>query len=120
MKLILLLAVLLSSTCFANSADYVCEKWSYRVEFFLIRTRSSSITVTNINHWHIVSQSYAYHIEDKADKTIFHYTGDAGGKLDLTFKKQDTLDLPKTLNVWINTMADGFPFHENLDCTRLN
>ena len=118
MKILFVLMMFASSFCFAASADYSCQIRNYRVDFFLIRTTSSTIWLQDQNSYEMISQGFVSWIEDKGAKTIFHYRGSAGGKLDLIFQTQDTLNFPQQMYVWIDTTANGFTLWDRMLCSK--
>ena len=120
MKLLIIILMFLSSVCFAASADYTCQVRNYRVDFFLIRTSSSTVSLYNQRTYHMESQGFVNWIEDKGTKTIFHYSGSGVGKFDLIFQTQDTLNFPPQMTVWIDTFANGFTLWDRMLCSKTN
>lgn len=118
MKKITILALFLASTLtWARSADYQCEVRSYDVYLTLTQDRSTSIVMKE--NYRVLANAYAGSIEKNSPNTIFHFYPQLG-PIDLTFKTQDTIDLPERLSGRIYVKAPFLFFRDRLDCIRTN
>ena len=118
MKTITLLVLLLASTVsWARSADYRCEVRSYDVYLTLTQDRSTSIVMAE--NYRVLANTYAGSIEKKSSNTIFYFYPQFG-PIELTFKTQDTVDLPGRLSGRIFVNAPFLFFRDELNCIRTN
>lgn len=118
MKTITLLVLFLASTLtWARSADYRCEVRSYDVYLTLTQDRSTSVVMKE--NYRVMANAYAGSIEKKASNTIFYFYPQLG-PIELTFKTQDTIDLPERLSGRIFVNAPFLFFSDRLNCIRTN
>lgn len=118
MKTITFLIIFLASTfTWANSADYRCEVRSYDVYLTLTQDRSTSMVMKE--NYRVLANSYAGSIEKKSPNTIFYFYPQLG-PIELTFKTQDTIDLPERLSGRIYVDAPFLFFRDRLNCIRTN
>ena len=121
MKNILLASLLIASfNSFAESADYVCGVQHYQVELTLSPDSNTSMWLTDTLPYETISQGFAEFVEKKGSTSTYHFYPAGADEVQLTFKTQDVLDLPETLNGYIETKAHGFLLWDKLPCRRTN
>lgn len=118
MKNITTLYLFLASTLsIAQTADYRCEVRNYDVYLTLTQDRSTSLVMKE--NFHVLVTAYAGSIEKKSANTIYHFYPQLG-PVDITFKTQDTVDLPSQLSGRIFVNAPYLFFSDKLNCKRTN
>lgn len=118
MKGIIFFALLFSSlSSLAASADYTCHLRQYRIDLTL-DDRSTHMWLTDTMYYDTIFQAYTGWVEKVNDKTNFHFYPTVGHTV-LTFKTQDTVELPAKLNGWINGRARGFPLWDSISCRKV-
>lgn len=63
---------------------------------------------------------YAGSLEKNGTNTIYHFYPGQLGTIDITFKTQDTIDLPDKLSGTIYVSGSFFVFMDKLECSKLD
>lgn len=116
MKLIIALGLLFSTAAFAYT-DYRCSVRQYTVDLTLTQDRSTHMWLREYHE--VLAQAYAGSIEKKDGKSIYHFYPGNAEPASITFKTQDVIDLPETLNGRIETVARGFLLWDRLTCRKI-
>lgn len=101
----------------ARSADYRCDVRSYDVYVTLTQDRSTRLLLKE--NYHVLANAYAGSVEKKSSNTVYYFYPQLG-PIELTFKTQDTVDLPEKLFGRIFVNAPNLFFNDKLNCVRIN
>lgn len=101
---------------FAITEDYHCEVRQYDVELTLTQDTSTSMWFKQ-NH-QVLAMGYAGWVEKNGSKTIYHFYPGQFSPIEMTFKTQDTVDLPERLKGWISVSGPFFSLWDELLCLK--
>jgi hypothetical protein len=113
-----LLLILLASTStyvFSRTSDYDCTVRQYVVDLTLTQDTSTSMWLKD--RYDVMAMGYAGSLEKKEGNTIYHFYPQLG-PIELTFRTQDTIDLPENLYGWIHVNAPFFVLWDKMECSR--
>ena len=117
MKILFLLMILiLSVPTFALSEDYDCSVRQYDVQITLTQDTSTSMWFRE--RYDVLAMGYAGWVEKNGAKSIYHFYPAQFSPIEITFKTQDTIDLPAKLMGWISVSGPFFSLWDKLDCTK--
>jgi hypothetical protein len=114
--LILFLFLTLSQWSLAISEDYHCEVRQYDVDITLTQDTTTSMWFRQ-NH-EVLAMGYAGWVEKKGAKTTYHFYPGQFSPIEMTFKTQDTVDLPNRLTGWISVSGPFFSLWDELNCVK--
>lgn len=117
-KLILTALFLFTSSVFARSADYSCRVRQYNIDLNLTQDTSTSLFFRD--GYDVLGVGYAGWVEKAGAKTNYHFYLNQYSPMILTFKTQDTEDLPQKLVGWIDVHAPFFVLWDELVCRRID
>jgi hypothetical protein len=108
----------LSTFTYAFSEDYDCEVRQYDVNITLTQDTSTSMWFRQ--NYDVLAMGYAGWVEKKDGKSIYHFYPGQFSPIEITFKTQDTIDLPVKLRGMIYISGPFFSLWDELHCTRRN
>jgi hypothetical protein len=114
--LLMIFLVCISNHAYSLSEDYHCDVRQYDLDITLTQDRSTSMWFRD--RYDVLAMGYAGSVEKKGDKTIFHFYPGQFSPIDLTFKTQDTIDLPEKILGQIYISGPFFSLRDDLTCFR--
>lgn len=114
--ILLLLLVSISNHAFSLSEDYHCDVRQYDLDITLTQDRSTSMWFRD--RYDVLAMGYAGSIEKKGSNTIYHFYPGQFSPIDITFKTQDTIDLPEKIQGGIYISGPFFVLRDDLTCFR--
>ena len=110
--------MIMMSTHAFSYTDYSCRVRQYQVDMTLTQDTSTSIRM--MDRHDTLALAYAGWVEKSGADSIYHFYPGQIGTIDLTFKTQDTIDLPKKLTGTIYVNGSFFVLWDKLECNRIN
>lgn len=118
-KLILFCLVLGSLSAMARPwEDYVCSARQYTVEITV--TQDTSTHFWLMDGFETLAHGYAKSLERKGEKTTYYFYPGQAEPAKITFKTQDVIDQPETIEGRIETTARGFLLWDRLTCKKVH
>ena len=104
------------STHAFSYTDYTCRVRQYQVD--MTQTQDTSTSMRFMDRHETLALSYAGCVEKSGSDSIYHFYPGQFGTIDITFKTQDTIDLPEKLTGTIYVKGNFFVLWDKLECTK--